>query len=229
MLQQTQVDRVIPKFNIFIQAFPTIRFLARAPFIDVMSVWSGLGYNRRALWLYEAAQEIVATYDGKVPQNPRALSNLKGIGPNTAAAICVYAFNQPLAFVETNIRAVYIHHFFRDRSDVHDNEIAPLVEAALDKENPREWYWALMDYGMHLKKLHNNPARKSKHHTLQSKFEGSQRQMRGKLLRLLLLGRTSAEDAARTLQNDTQLVDKLLGAMEKEGLLVRDVSGYSLK
>lgn len=218
MLQQTQVDRVIPKFESFMKAFPTAADLAEASFKDVLAQWTGLGYNRRAKWLQEAAQEIVRL--GSFPTDPAELVKLKGIGPNTAAAICVYAFNQPEVFVETNIRAVYIHHFFEDTADVYDKDILQLVGETIDTENPREWYWALMDYGVHLKKKHKNPARRSKHHTKQPKFEGSRRQVRGNILKLLL------EDGMTVpmLQDkvDDDRFEDVLAELEKDGLVVRD-------
>ena len=132
MLQQTQVDRVAPKFEAFIEAFPTVQALAQAEFKTVLGYWSGLGYNRRALWLQQAAKEIVEKYAGKVPQTISELSKLKGIGHNTAAAICAYAFNQPVVFIETNIRAVFIHHFFADRADVADSELLPIIADHVD-------------------------------------------------------------------------------------------------
>ena len=83
--------------------------------------------------------------------------NLPGIGPYTAAAILTFAFNVPTVFIETNIRAVFIHTFFGDRTDVSDKEILPLIEQMLDRKDPRKWYWALMDYGVMLKKEFANP------------------------------------------------------------------------
>lgn len=224
MLQQTQVDRVIPKFQAFIQAFPTLQDLAGASFAEVLAEWSGLGYNRRALWLHAAAKKIVAEHCGQIPADLPQLIVLKGIGPNTAAAICVYAFNRPIPFIETNIRAVYIHHFFDDRDDVSDVEILPLVQETMDTNNPREWYWALMDYGVHLKKLYKNPARRSKHHTVQSRFEGSKRQLRGEILRTLLSGPTPYASFAAD-----ERAEKVLSDMERDGLIVRDGEQVKLK
>lgn len=229
MLQQTQVDRVIPKFEEFIKAFPTVQALAEASFKEVLAHWSGLGYNRRALWLHQAAQEIATQHGGAIPPDPTLLIQLKGIGPNTAASICVYAFNLPLAFIETNIRTVFIHHFFADRDDVADSEILPIVEQTLDTDNPREWYWALMDHGTHLKKLHKNPSRKSKHHTTQSTFEGSRRQIRGKILRYLLEEPSaSLLTLSDSLESNPETTESILVEMEKDGLLVREGQSYAL-
>ena len=231
MLQQTQVDRVIPKFESFIQKFPTIQHLASAEFKDVLLQWSGLGYNRRALWLHQAAKEVTEKYSGIIPDSIEKLTQLKGVGHNTAAAICAYAFNRPVNYIETNIRAVFIHHFFQDRDDVHDKELLPLVEEYVDKIHPREWYWALMDYGVYLKKLHKNPARMSKHHIKQSTFEGSNRQLRGRILKLLLEeGAVSLGMVAERFPTKEAKVEDVFEDLVNEGLVVRDAHSaqYSL-
>ncbi len=195
MLQQTQVARVVPKFEAFMARFPTVETLATAPLGDVLDVWSGLGYNRRAKFLWQAAQGVVRDFDGELPANQAELTQLPGIGANTAGAIVAYAFNQPVWFIETNIRSVFIHHFFADYERVADADIARLVQATLPSEQAyREWYWALMDYGAHLKQTLGNHARRSASYAKQSKFEGSRRQIRGAVLRLLRAGpRTLAE------------------------------------
>jgi len=186
MLQQTQTYRVEPKFAGFIAQFPTLESLASAPLSAVLAAWQGLGYNRRAKFLHQAACQIVAQHEGSVPCDPAVLQQLPGIGAATAASISAFAYNTPTVFIETNIRAVYIHFFFPDRSDVHDRELLPLIEQTLDCVSPRQWYYALMDYGVMLKKTQVNPSRKSKHHTKQSRFVGSTRQVRGAVLRALL-------------------------------------------
>jgi A/G-specific adenine glycosylase len=182
MLQQTQANRVIPKYESFLKRFPTVKALAEAPLSAVLAEWNGLGYNRRAKYLHEAAKHFVSK-DG--PWKLEDLTACKGIGPNTAAAVVVYSYNQPITFIETNIRTVFIHYFFKDKEGVHDKEILSLVEEALDREHPREWYWALMDYGVYTKATVGNASRTSKHYAKQSKFEGSKRQLRGQVLRLL--------------------------------------------
>ena len=185
MLQQTQVSRVIPKFNGFILQFPTVQALAQAQLSDVLTAWSGLGYYRRAKFLHQAAGKICADYGGTVPITVSELTTLPGIGSNTAGAIAAYSFNQPVAFVETNIRTVYIHHFFADQETVSDKEIDLLVMRSLDGVDPRVWYWALMDYGTHLKITQKDAHKKSKSYKKQSTFEGSKRQVRGQILKLL--------------------------------------------
>jgi A/G-specific adenine glycosylase len=186
MLQQTQVPRVIEKYRAFIEKFPSWNSLSQASFAEVLEMWNGLGYNRRAKYLQMIAQKVVHEFRGTLPDDPAVLETFPGIGKATAASIVVYAFNKPIPFIETNIRRIYIHNFFNGKGNIHDNEIMPLVEETMDHNNPREWYWALMDYGTYLATQVPNPNRKSKHYTKQSKFEGSVRKVRGEILRQLL-------------------------------------------
>lgn len=186
MLQQTQASRVIEKYAQFIATFPDFHALAHASQRDVLTVWSGLGYNRRGLALHAIAQRVVVEYAGILPADPTILESFRGIGPNTAGSIAAFAFNVPTVFIETNIRAVFIHTFFHGRADkIKDQELLPLIEQAVDKNNAREWYYALMDYGVMLKKRFSNPSRNSKNYNRQSKFEGSERQIRGAIIKLL--------------------------------------------
>lgn len=186
MLQQTQVSRVAVKYREFLKAFPNFHSLATASVTNVLKLWSGLGYNRRALYLKQAAEIVIKKYKGRLPSDPNLLVSLPGIGKNTAGAIMAYAFNKPSVFIETNIRRVYLHHFFPNHDDVEDGELIPIIERTVNKENPREWYWALMDYGTHLAVTIENPNRRSRHYNKQTKFEGSLRQVRGKLLKFIL-------------------------------------------
>jgi A/G-specific adenine glycosylase len=188
MLQQTQVPRVLEKYKEFLKEFPTVRVLAGAPLSDVLRVWSGLGYNRRGKYLHDAAKTIVLKYRGKVPKDKEALLDLPGMGPYTSSAVRVFAYNLPDILIETNVRAVFIHHFYSSvlqKTAIADEQIIPLAHEAAAGQDPREWHWALMDYGVHVKKLHKNPARMSKHYVRQSRFEGSLRQVRGAILNAL--------------------------------------------
>jgi A/G-specific adenine glycosylase len=228
MLQQTQTQRVITKFEQFITAFPTFDALATAPLSAVLQVWQGLGYNRRAKFLQQAAQEIVHTYHGIVPRDHTLLNALPGIGKATASSILAFAYNEPTVFIETNIRAVYIHFFFKDVVDVHDRDLEPLIRSTLDYENPRQWYYALMDYGVMLKKEHRNPSRQSKHHSVQSRFEGSDRQVRGSIIRVLAAVSLplSADDLREIVSADIKrevgvvLFESLLNQLAEERLIV---------
>lgn len=224
MLQQTQANRVVEYYARFLENFRTVEALAQAPLRDVLVVWQGLGYNRRAVMLKRLAEQMVREHGGVLPQAPEALAKLPGIGRATAGAIAAFAFNAPTVFIETNIRRAYIHHFFKEGSAVADAEIYPLVAATVDQTNPREWYRALMDYGAHLPKITANPNRRSRHYVKQSKFEGSNRQLRGKILKLLLKNKSMRpNEIAGELGKSTQGVATVLKSLEQEGfLLVKD-------
>lgn len=227
MLQQTQAARVVPKYLAFVTKFPTVQALADAPLSAVLSEWSGLGYNRRAKYLHQAAQAFAIGYDPIARWSVEDLVECKGVGPNTAAAVCVYAYNLPLVFIETNIRTVFIHHFFATGSyPVADKELLLLVEESLDWGHPREWYWALMDYGVHLKAMVGNASRASKHYARQSKFEGSKRQVRGQVLRLLG-GQPRAKTELIRLIPDERL-GTVLGDLKREGLISVQKGKYLL-
>lgn len=186
MLQQTQTFRVAEKFEQFVSVLPSFQALAQAPLAMVLALWKGLGYNRRARYVQQIAQKVVTDFGGMLPYDPAVLETFPGLGKATARSIVVFAFNKPEVFIETNIRTVFIHHFFSDMHEVADRDLMPLVAKTLDHEQPREWYYALMDYGVMLKKQFKNPARRSAHYTIQSRFKGSNRQLRGKILELLL-------------------------------------------
>jgi A/G-specific adenine glycosylase len=186
MLQQTQVPRVLPKFDSFIGRFPSLEELAQAQLALVLEEWQGLGYNRRARFLHESSRRILAEYGGAIPRAAEALEELPGIGPYTARAISCFAYGSPYAFLETNIKAVFIHFFFSQEEKVDDDLLLQAAEEALDRERPREWNWALMDYGSALKALVVNPTRKSASYRKQSPFEGSLRKLRGAALRYIV-------------------------------------------
>lgn len=220
MLQQTQVARVIPKFEAFMAQFPDMASLAEAPLGDVLRAWSGLGYNRRAKFLHDAARQVVAEHKGELPSDYGLLKRLPGIGPATAGAVRVYAFNQPEVFIETNVRAVYFHHFFDGREKVSDAELRPLVEATIDTKNPREFHWALMDYGSWLKQRSGVKNEKSLHYKKQSKFAGSVREVRGQILRALGKEGLTLADLQRQLAPDERFEPALTGLL-KDGLVTK--------
>lgn len=226
MLQQTQVPRVISKFQGFMARFPSLQALARATLGDVLTAWSGLGYNRRAKYLQQAAQKIMIEHGGIFPQNVRALTSLPGVGKNTAGAILAYAFNQPVVFVETNIRTVYLHHFFHDQVDISDDSIRFLVEHSVDIHHPREWYWALMDYGSYLKQTVGNLNTASVHYTKQSKFQGSRRQIRGAIIRALTTKPLAADELKALIVDDR--LPAILKDLVKEGMITKAGGKYEL-
>lgn len=228
MLQQTQVPRVLHKFTEFIHTFPTLESLANADFIDVLQCWSGLGYNRRARFLHQSAKQICDA--GEFPKNIQELQQLPGIGPNTAASILVYAFNQPQVFIETNVRTVYIYHFYEHATEkIDEKDMYSLVQQTLYEQHPRQWYWALMDYGTHIKKTIGNFNKLSKMHTTQSKFEGSNRQKRAMILRYLLQHGPQMIDSIAFFLNSSNVITlELLKTLCDDQLLEEKNGAYSI-
>ncbi len=230
MLQQTQVDRVVPYFTRWIKKFPTVRALAKAPLADVLKEWSGLGYNRRAKLLRECAKEISDMHSGKIPKDFAALVSLPAIGPYTAGAVRAFAFDEKEVFIETNIRAALIHHFFPKSKKVDDKKIVPILKnCLLHIKSAREWYSALMDYGAHIKKTNPNPSRRSKHHTRQSRFEGSLRQMRGIILRRLLEGPITRRSLLKIKMKASYFLELALRDLEKEQLIEKKKGKWWIK
>lgn len=222
MLQQTQVERVVPKYDAFLRRFPTVEALAHSRLVDVLTLWVGLGYNRRAHYMHKAANMIVSQYGGIFPETATELEMLPGIGPYTARAITTFAYERHEVFIETNIRSVFIHHFFRDRRDVDDTEILQLIEHTVPLVRVREWYWALMDYGAHLKQTLPNPSRQSKHHSTQSPFKGSVREVRGTIVRILTAEpKTKAELKKVVAKSGVNMehFETAYTSLKKEGLL----------
>lgn len=220
MLQQTQVARVVPKYNEFLHRFPTVEKLAAAELGDVLRTWQSLGYNRRAKYLWQAAMQIAA--DGW----PSNLTALSGVGVNTAGAVRAYAFNEPAIFIETNIRTVIIHSFFNDAEATPDTQITDCLEKVIDRENPRGFYWALMDYGSYIKAKHGNASKRSKQYSKQSAFVGSKRQIRGAVIRVLTGKPHTFSELA-----DIVADDRLTGVLEDlaaEGLIQKQQDLYSL-
>lgn len=218
MLQQTQVDRVIPKFEAFIARFQDERELASAELGGVLRLWQGLGYNRRAKYLHDAAKMIMNEHGGVFPTDKKDIMRLPGVGANTMGAIYAYAFNQPSIFIETNVRAVYAHHFFGDRVDIDDKEIRAILEETVDAEHPREWYWALMDYGAWLKRHGAGSPGRSKHYVKQSALRGSVREVRGEIIRELSVMDMTRSQLAKQVAKDDRF-DKALGGLIRDGLV----------
>ncbi|WP_139653353.1 adenine glycosylase [Raoultibacter phocaeensis] len=186
MLQQTQVVRVLKHWERFLALFPTPDALAAADTAMVLEQWQGLGYNRRALALKRTAEQCSVRFGGALPETYDELIELPGIGAATAAGVMAFAYNKPSVYLETNVRTVFLHELFPDAESVSDKELRPLVEATCSADNPRAWYYALLDWGAHLKQVTVNPSRRSAHYTRQSAFTGSRRQKRAELLRCVL-------------------------------------------
>ena len=237
MLQQTQAERVVPFYRAFVKKFPSFARLAASPQREVLRAWSGLGYNRRALNLHRAAAIVSERYGGRLPRTQTGLEALPGVGAYTASAVRAFAFNEPVAMIETNIRTVFIHHYdflhkmiinprqkkqkAHGRRELHDRELLRYIVVTVDERNPREWYYALMDYGMHLKKTAGNASRKSVYYTKQPPFRGSSRELRGNILKALTKKSCAPAALARALGVPKKKLALSLATLEREGFITR--------
>lgn len=221
MLQQTQVSRVLIKYSPFLKEFPSLPALAASPLQKVLNAWHGLGYNRRALMLKRCAEETLIRYKGTLPKDTALLKTLPGIGPSTAGAVAAFAYNLPHPFIETNIRRVFLHFFFLKKTLVADKEILPLVIKTVDQRNPCEWFWALMDYGAMLGMRRENANRRSNTYKQQPPFRGSQRELRGKILHLLLTKGLTPQTIAGKIGASLQKTLQATFTMEREGLVTK--------
>jgi len=229
MLQQTPTGRVEEKYRPFLDRFPSCVALAEAPMRDVVEAWQGLGYNRRAQWLHRSAAKIISDYGGRVPRTRDELMELPGVGPATAGGVLAFAFDIPTVFLETNIRRALIYHFFTEDDDVTDAQLRPVLTSALERENPRRWYYALMDYGAMLGDSHPQLHRRSAHYRRQAPFDGSDRQIRGAILRLLLSGsETSLEEFTADLDAEEDRVARILSDLAEEGMVCEEEGLYRL-
>lgn len=237
MLQQTQVSRVLMHWPRWMNAFPTIDALAAASVADVLEHWQGLGYNRRALALKRAVDECSEHFEGQLPTTVEHLMRLPGIGPATAAGVIAFAFDKPAIYLETNVRTVFIHELFPLTEAVHDRELIPLVNSTCPTKGARLWYYSLLDYGSYLKTAVVNPSRRSAHYTRQSSFEGSRRQKRATLVRLVLAqpGITKEEltDSLDTIERaagrdgvDEVTLQEILSSLIQEGFFQQRGNTY---
>lgn len=212
----------------FIVRFPDFRALACARLSSVLAIWSGLGYNRRAKFLWESAKRILRTYEGVLPSDPTILRTLPGIGEATAASIAAFAFDEPTVFIETNIRTVFIKFFFPGRENVSDEEIMPLVARSLDRRDPREWYFALMDYGVMLKRTEGNLSKRSRQYVKQSPFKGSSREARGKMIKALLGAALTERELIRVSGKSPLAAKDIVKKLVEEGMIKKKGTRYIL-
>lgn len=228
MLQQTQVERVIPFYTAWLKRFPTAQSLAKAPLSEVLTAWQGLGFNTRAKRLHNVAQHIVQNYGGIVPQDAAILESLPGIGPYTAHAVMAFACNHDAVFIETNIRTVILHHFFPKRKTVSDDEILAVLKKVLPRGKSRMWYSALMDYGAYLKCSGVKINKKSTTYTKQSVFEGSGREAGAAIVKHLLTGRATKKKISSLLEDREGQLEIQLERLIKEGMVIKKGSYYQI-
>lgn len=228
MLQQTQASRVVQKYKLFIKEFPTVRSLATSRLSRVLRVWQGLGYNRRALYVRRSAKRIVKEHAGIIPRTVEELSKLPGIGYASACAICAFAYNKPVIFIETNIRSVFLHFFFKGKKNVKDSDVLVSVRKALDRAHPREWYFALMDYGVMLKAKYGNPNTRSAHHARQSPFKDSDRYIRGAIMRLVTDHSFSEDEITEQFNLSKRRRMAIFKKLMQEGLIEKRGATYAV-
>ncbi len=221
MLQQTQTSRVIPKYELFLSLWPTFKELSEAPLDQLLYNWKGLGYNRRALNLRKSAMAS-ERWGWSLPKEQAELLSLPGVGKATAAAIGAFSYQQRTIYLETNIRRVLLHCFYPDQEGVKDKELEPLLAHLVQMvEDPKQWYYALMDFGVLLKSLTPNANVRSAHYTKQAKFENSNRQIRGQLIHLLADTGAKEQDQVIALLShfEQERVLYCLEQLEKEGFV----------
>jgi len=229
MLQQTQVARVKEKYKEFLTLFPTAKTLANAPLVEVLKVWTGLGYNRRAKFLKTMAEYVTKELKGEFPKTVEELQQLPGVGHYTARAIATFAYNQPHTFIETNIRTVYMHHFFPQSQELVDDKILlPIIERTLDQENSREWYWALMDYGSYLKSIGIKIHRQSKQYVKQKPLKGSVREVRGAIIKVLAQGPQTVISLRKSMDFDTIRYNTAIEQLVAEHLIEKIGNNYQI-
>lgn len=228
MLQQTQVARVIEKYKEFIKKFPTLEVLAESSLHDVLAVWQGLGYNRRAKYLWECAKTIVAQHNGKIPDNPKELALLPGIGKATAASVSIFAFGKPAVYIETNVRTVYIYSFFDTHQKVSDAMLVPLLQATIDTTNPKRFYNALMDCGTYIKQQYNY-TQHSTQYRAQTPYHTSLRKVRGDIVRYLVRnGATHKDILLQNLHVSPERIEQALDALCAEHMICEEKNIYTI-
>lgn len=239
MSQQTQVDRVIPKWRAFMDRFPTVAVAAAAPAGDVISMWDGLGYNRRALMLHRCAVLVDQRHDGKIPNDLDALLALPGIGPYTARAVLAFAFERDVAVLDTNVGRVLARWSGRPLRPV---EAQSLADGLVPSGSGWEWNQALLDFGAHVCQKRTprcgacpasafcgwsgegeDPAVGSASVSApQSRFEGSDRQGRGRLVRALRDGPVEVSNVAVIMGfvDDLERTERVLDTLHRDGLVI---------
>lgn len=226
MLQQTQVERCIGFYERFLERFPSAKTLATAPLSEILRLWQGLGYNRRAKMLHAAAKEIAKN---GMPKSATGLEELPSVGPYTARAVAAFAFNEDDVFIETNIRTAVIYHFFPKRRKISDAEIAKVLAQVLPRGKSRDWYYALMDYGSYLKRSGVRTNGKSMHYVKQKQFRGSLREARGAVLRELSKKNADAKRLEGLLGDDrVAQIQTAVTSLLAEGLIQKRGKVFTL-
>jgi A/G-specific adenine glycosylase len=236
MLQQTQVDRVIPRWHAWLERFPTTHALARASRADAIRAWQGLGYNLRAVRLHAIACQVVAEHAGELPQTVAGLLSLKGVGRYTAGAVACFAYEQPVAMVDTNVRRVLSRVF-----DVDPSAVDSIADALVPPPAAYAWNQALMDLGATICRAQRpmcllcplvtdcgGPRASAPSPKPTTEFRGSQRYYRGRVVDFLTRLPHGETVSVEALASQTappaerqRLID-LIGQLSSDGLLKLD-------
>lgn len=225
MLQQTQVLRVLIKYSQFLEVFPSVYDLAGASVGEVLRMWKGMGYNRRALYLKRTAEQIVSQYQGKFPKTEKELVQLSGVGTYTARAIMVFAYRQDIAMIDTNIRHIFTHFFFHDISQ-KESLIQDIADQLLPKGKSWEWHQALMDYGAEESSKFKIQSSKVKKQSIP--FKESDRFYRGRIIDTLrderITEKSLIKDFALSYQKPENELQDIIKKLITDGLIVRSKS-----
>lgn len=226
MLQQTQVSRVLAGYREFIERYPTVKVLAKASTSDVVKIWKGMGYNRRALYLKQAARAVVDRYGGTFPKSEKELVKLPGLGTYTARAILVFAYRQNTACVDTNIRQIITHYFF-DEKPQKPSIIQAVADQLLPLGKSWEWHQALMDFGA----LELNVSRVTYHVSRKKTipFRQSNRFYRGRIIDRLREGKIREASLITEFQTtygkSREFILTIIAGLARDGLLARFARG----
>ena len=227
MLQQTQVSRVLPKYTEFLRVFPTVFDLAQASPAHILRIWKGMGYNRRALYLFRAAKTIVGEYQGKFPKSEKELIKLPGLGRYTARAILVFAYEKDVPLVDTNIRQIITHFFFNDKPQ-KESDIEDVARQLLPKGKSWEWHQALMDYGALAMKSEKLKVKNVKKAAVP--FKESDRFYRGRIVNRLRDGaipeQELIDEVARGNDKPIAYIRTIIASLITDGLIDRSSRGF---
>ena len=231
MLQQTTVSRVLTKYPVFIKAYPTVKDLANASSGDILRIWKGMGYNRRALYLLQTAKTIHEKYYNKFPISEQLLSKLPGLGKYTARAVLVFAFRKDIAMVDTNIRQILTHFFFHDKPQ-SEKIIQELADQLVPIGKSWEWHQAMMDYGAMNASEWRRPERSRRMERKPTPFKETNRYFRGRIIDLLREKSYKEKELIENLYleygKDKIFYIDLLKKLEKDGLVVQKNNFWSL-
>jgi len=229
MLQQTQVSRVLPKYREFVTVFPTVMELAKATPADVLRVWRGMGYNRRALYLRKTAVSVIHDHKGRFPKIESELRKLPGLGMYTARALLVFAYKQDISMVDTNIRQIITHYFFGGKAQP-TIVIAGVADQLVPKGKSWAWHQALMDFGSsELKKIHPPWADRNGKKKTSIPFKETNRYFRGKVIDRLRDGSYNEKlftvELSGLFGKSPQFVAGIIDRLKNDGLVCISKSG----